>query len=221
MNTRTALNVILLAAAFVAAPALATPVSYVAELNTSSRKPVTNVLILEQDQLGTVHAAFHGSALAGNGRVEISHNPPYTPQRTLIIGLTDGLTPEGDEKTQIIVFMNPAFAASLDGVKWSDAFRGSSHNATIASLIAAGAGNATELAWFTGAFFRQIAAPAVFSTAGSFVIGEFSVFTPIGIAEPARPVPALDGLALAALILLLATMGALWIRRSRADRQGL
>jgi len=211
---------ILLAAAalLIAVPALASPVSYVAELSTSSHNPVTNVLILEQDGAGAVHAAIYGSELTGNGRVTISHDPAYTPQRSLIIGLTDGLTPEGERKTQIIVFMNPTFAASIDGVKWSDALPGSSHSATIASLIAATAGDANQLAWFTGPFFTQIAASAVFTTGGNFAVGEFSIFNPAGNRAPPLPIPALDARAMLALVLLVAMVAAFRIRRSRAAR---
>lgn len=202
----------------VAAPALAGPVSYVAELNTSARNPVTNVLLLEEDGSGTVHGTVYGSELAGSGRVVISHNPVFTPRRTLIIGLTDGFSPEGSPKTQIILFVNTPFAAANNGVKWSLALPGSSHSGTIASLIAATGGGATELGWFTGDFFKQIAAPAVFATGTDFVVGEFTNFTPIGRAATI-PVPGLDAGAMAALMLLLAGLAAFRLRRSSGARE--
>lgn len=213
-----AISSLFFAMLLVAAPALASPVSYVAELNTSNRNPVTNVLLLEEDEAGTVHAKVYGSALPGSGQVVIGHNPAFTPRRTLIIGLTDGLSPEGTPKTQIILFVNTAFAAAINGVKWSLALPGSSHSGTIASLIAATGGGATELGWFTGDFFKQIAAPAVFATGADFVVGEFSDFTPIGRAATI-PVPGLAAGAMAALMLLLAGLAAFRLRRS-SDARG-
>ena len=204
---------VFVAALLGAAPALASPVSYVAELKTSSQNPVTNVLILEQDASGTVHGSVYGTDLAGSGRVHISHNPAFSPRRSLLIGLTDGQTPQGERKTQIIMFMNPAYASSITGVKWSDAMPGSSHSATIASLVAATAGDATQLAWFTGAFFNQIAAPAVFDTGANFVVGEFSIFDPIG-QTATIPVPGLGAGALVALMLLLTGVAAFRLRRT-------
>jgi hypothetical protein len=168
-----------------AAPVEASPVSYAGQLHTSKLLPVTNVLILEQDPSGTVHGTVYGSEVSGNGQAVINHNPPFTPVRSLIVGITDGLTPEGAEKTQIIMFLNKSFAASIAGVKWSDVFPGSSHSGAVASLIAATTGDATALAWFTDTFFKTIAAPAVFDTGAEFVIGEFSSFDVIGGATTA------------------------------------
>jgi hypothetical protein len=170
-----------------AAPAEASPVSYAAQLHTSRLLPVTNVLILEQDSSGTVHGTVYGLDVSGDGQAVINHNPPFTPVRSLIIGITDGLTPEGAEKTQIIMFLNKSFAASIAGVKWSDVFPGSSHSGAIASLIAATTGDAAALAWFTDTFFKTIAAPAVFDTGAEYVIGEFSAFDVIGGATTAGP----------------------------------
>ena len=85
--------------------AQATSVTYAAELHTSKLNPVTNVLILEQDQSGTVH-----------GQAVISHNPAFIPVRSLIIGITAGLDPSGADKTEIIMFLNKTFAASNKGV---------------------------------------------------------------------------------------------------------
>ncbi len=165
--------------------AQATPVTYAAELHTSKLNPVTNVLILEQDQSGTVHGTVYGANVPGNGQAVISHNPVFVPVRSLIIGITAGLDPNGADKTEIIMFLNKTFAASIKGVKWSNVFPGSSHSGTIDRLIAATEGNAAELTWFTDTFFTGIAAPAIFDTGTAFIVGEFSSFDTIGSAVTA------------------------------------
>jgi len=178
---------IIILIAFFIATAEASPVSYAAELSTTKGNPVTNVLILEEDQVGAVHGTVYGSEVPGNGQVVISHNPPFTPVRSLIIGLSDGQDAEGNDKVQIIMFLDPAFADSIHGVKWSEVFPPTHHSTATASLISATAGDPSELAWFTDYFFSGPAAPAVFDTGSPFVIGEFTGFDQIGSASAAGP----------------------------------
>ena len=158
----------------------ASPVSYAAELFTTKLNPVTNVLILEQDGSGTVHGTLYGSDVSGNGMAVINHNPPFTPVRSLIIGLTEGQDPDGNDKVQIIMFLNQTFADSIRGLKWSSVFPGTRHSVTITSLLAATAGDADEVAWFTDTFFTGPGASAVFDTGTAFAVGEFSSFDVIG-----------------------------------------
>jgi hypothetical protein len=198
--------------------AQATSVTYAAELHTSKLNPVTNVLILEQDQSGTVHGTVYGANVPGNGQAVISHNPAFIPVRSLIIGITAGLDPSGADKTEIIMFLNKTFAASNKGVKWSIVFPGSSHSGTIDSLIAATAGNATQLTWFTNTFFTGIAAPAVFDTGAAFTVGEFSLLDPIGgsVAEPLA-IPSLNTWTIIILALFLAGLAVFRIRCAHSD----
>lgn len=198
--------------------AQAAPVTYTADIHTSKLNPVTNVLILEQDQSGTIHSTVYGVNVPGNGKAIISHDPAFIPVRSLIIGITAGLDPSGAEKTEIIMFLNKTLASSIKGVKWSNVFPGSSHSGTIASLIAGTAGNAAELAWFTDTFFAGIAAPAVFNTGSAFTVGEFSSFEPIGnsVAEPLA-IPSLNTWAMIILALFLAGLAVFRIRRAHSD----
>jgi hypothetical protein len=109
-------------ALLIASSALASPVSYVAELRTSSQNPVTNVLILEKDQSGTVHGTVYGSQLpeAASSRsatipLYSEANADHRPDR--------GLTPEGAQKTQIIMFLNKPFADSIHGSSGAKRYR--------------------------------------------------------------------------------------------------
>jgi hypothetical protein len=163
------------------APAIqADPVSYAAKLETSRLNPVTDVLILEADAEGTVHGTVYPEDLPGNGYAVIRHDPPFTPVRSLVIGLTEGEDAEGNDKTQLVMFLADDFAVDNQEVPFSDAFPGARHSLTIDSLQAAVAGDAAEMAWFTETFFSGPAAAAVFDTGGSFTVAEFTVLGTIG-----------------------------------------
>ena len=163
-------------------PVYASPVSYAANLTTTKQLPVTNILILEQDDVGVVHASTYKSSVPGDGFATIIHNPDFKPVRSLIIGITDGLTPEGEDKTQIIVFLDKNFASSIQGKKWSLAFPGTRHSVTIENIIAASKEDPKALNWFIEEFFKGVGSDAVFDTGEDFSVGEFSIFDTIGSA---------------------------------------
>lgn len=154
-------------------------VSYSANLSTSKGNPVTDILILESDGAGPARATVYPSQLPGFGTIVISHDAASLPVRSLIIGLTEG-TENGIDKTQIVMFLDPAFAAAHVGVPYSSVFVGARHSDTIARLQAAVAGDATQLAWFTDPFFTDYAAAGAFVSGGAFTIAEFTTLNTIG-----------------------------------------
>lgn len=163
----------------IAAPLHAVPVSYTANLGTSKGNPVTDVLILETDG-ADVHASVYGSPVPGQGLVTIMHDAPVAPARSLLLGLTDGIDENGVEKIQLVMFLDPAFAAAHAGQPFSTVFPGARHSETVSNLQAAAGGDAAALAWFTGTFFSGPAAGAAFVTGGAFVVAEFTGLDVIG-----------------------------------------
>lgn len=154
-------------------------VSYTANLNTSKGNPVTDILILETD--GTqVHASIYPSALPGKGTAVISHDVPFTPTKSLVIGLTEGQDTDGSDKTELIMFLDNDFAAAHVGVPFSSIFPGARHSETVANLQQAAAGDSVQLAWFADTFFPGPAAGAAFDTRGSFTVAEFTSLKTIG-----------------------------------------
>ncbi|HET6564979.1 MAG TPA: IPTL-CTERM sorting domain-containing protein [Xanthomonadales bacterium] len=167
--------------------AQAAPVSYAAQLKTSRLNPVTDILILEADAEGTVHGTLYPDDLPGDGYAVILHDPDYEPVRSLVIGLTDGEDELGNDKIQLVMFLADDFAVANQSVNYSEAFPGARHSLTIESLLAAGAGDANALAWFTDTFFKGPAAAAVFDTHGSFTVAEFTALDTIGGAVTVGP----------------------------------
>ena len=154
-------------------------VSYTANLNTSKGNPITDILILETD--GTqVHVTVYPSQLPGRGTSVISHDVPFMPTKSLVIGSTEGQDTDGSDKTELIMFLDNDFAATNAGVPFSSAFPGARHSVTLSNLQAAVAGDAAQLAWFTDTFFPGPAAGAAFDTYGSFTVAEFTSVKNIG-----------------------------------------
>ena len=156
-------------------------VTYTASFNTSKGNPVYDILILETDAAQQVHATIYPSPLPGTGIAAISHTVPFTPVKTLVIGLTEGKDTDGSDKTQIIMLVDNAFAAAHVGIPFSSDFPGTRHSTTIANLAAAVAGDATQLAWFTDTFLPGPAAGAVFDSFGPFTVAEFTSLTIDGV----------------------------------------
>jgi hypothetical protein len=162
------------------APARAVMVSYTANLSTSKGNPVTHLLILESDGIHPVQAFIYPSDVPGRGTAVISHEAAFQPTKSLLIGVTEGVDVDGSDKTQLVMFLDPGFAAAHAGSPFSSVFPGARHSDTIAHLTAAVAGDATELAWFTDTFFSGPAAGAAFDSRGPFVVAEFTSLKMIG-----------------------------------------
>jgi hypothetical protein len=163
-----------------AVPARGVTVSYTANLGTSKGNPVTHLLILESDGVHPVTASIYPSAVPGRGTVVITHEAAVQPVKSLLIGVTEGRDVDGSDKTQLVMLLDPSFAAANQGAPFSSVFPGARHSETISRLLAAVAGDAAELAWFTGTFFSGPAAGAAFDTAGAFVVAEFTGLKTIG-----------------------------------------
>jgi len=163
-----------------AAPARGETVSYAANLSTSRGNPVTRLLILEEDGAGDVHADFHADPVPGTGPVVVRHEVPFRPVKSLLIGVTDGQDESGNAKIQLVMFLDPAFAAARAGVPFSSVFPGARHSTTIDTLDAAATGDAASLAWFTDVFFSGPAQGAAFDSGGAFVVAEFTSLKTIG-----------------------------------------
>ena len=161
----------------VASLAPAETVSYTANLQTSKGNPVYDILVLEADGNQQVHATIYPSQLPGGGASVITHDVSFTPVKSLVIGLTEGKDSDGNDKTQIIMFLDSSFAAAHVGVPFSSIFPGTRHSTTIANLQAAVGGDATQLAWFTDTFFPGPAAGAAFDSRGPFTVAEFTSLT--------------------------------------------
>ena len=163
-----------------AAPARGVIVSYTANLSTSKGNPVTHLLILETDGVHPVHGFVYPSDVPGRGTAVISHEADFVPTKSLLIGVTEGMDVDGSDKTQLVMFLDPAFAAAHAGSPFSSVFPGTRHSETITALMAAVAGDATQLAWFTDTFFSGPAAGASFDSGGAFVVAEFTSLKTIG-----------------------------------------
>ena len=133
-NTRTvAAGAALVAVLFVAARAQGATVSYPVNLHTSKGNPVYDLLILEEDAAGQVHASVYPEELPGTGLAAVIHDVPFAPVKTLVIGLTEGKDVDGSDKTQIVMFLDSDFAAAHAGIPYSSIFPGARHSETIVS----------------------------------------------------------------------------------------
>jgi hypothetical protein len=150
--------------------ARAVDVSYPINLipGTSNGQDVTDIMILEQSVLGDLHIDYPFS-VSSSGYSLLSHDVPFEPTSSLIVGLT-----EGAEKTQIVMLTGDAFAASAAGKPFSQSFSTTRHSELIDHLTLAEAGDQAELDWFTNTFWPTDGVNAAFATGGSFTVVEFS-----------------------------------------------
>jgi hypothetical protein len=162
------------------APASGITVSYTANLSTSKGNPVTHLLILETDGVHPVEAFVYPADVPGHGTTVISHEAAVQPTKSLLIGVTEGMDVDGSDKTELVMFLDPAFAAAHAGIPFSSIFPGTRHSDTIANLTAAVAGDVAQLTWFTDTFFPGPAAGAAFDSGGPFVVAEFTSLKMIG-----------------------------------------
>ncbi len=180
MTARTPSLFLLLALAIMmfSAPGLADTVSYTAAMDTSVGNSVTHIMIWETDGVSTnLDYAFE---IPGVGTSVLTHDVPFTPMRSLLVGQTVGVDADGNDKTQIIMFLDDGFAAANAGQKFSVAFPNTRHSVLLSNLGAAVGGDATQLAWFENTFFPGDGAAAAFDTGGSFTVAEFTALNIIG-----------------------------------------
>lgn len=153
----------------------ALPVSYTLNLNpgTSNGQDVTDVMILESD--GGLFNIDYPYSLGASGVSVLTHDVPFSPTSSLIVGLT-----EGAEKTQIVMFTGDEFAQSAAGLPFSESFSTTRHSELINHMTLAQAGDQAELAWFADTFWPTDGVAAAFPTGGSFTALEFTSGTVIG-----------------------------------------
>lgn len=152
----------------------AVPVSYTANINTMAGNPVTNIMILESD--GTQTFLDYTFSLPGRGLSVLTHDSPFVPTKSLVVGLTEGI-----DDTEIVMLLNSGFAQANAGQKFSVAFPNTRHSELITRLTAAEAGDTGQLDWFRDTFFPGDGAAAAFDTGGPFSVAEFTALAIIGV----------------------------------------
>ena len=167
-----------LAIALFSASGVADTVSYTAAMDTSVGNPVTNIMIWETDGAST--SLDYAFELPGIGTSVLSHDVPFAPTQSLVVGQTVGVDADGDDKTQIVMFLDDDFAAANLGQKFSVAFPNTRHSILLSNLQAAVGGDAVQLAWFANTFFPGDGAAAAFDTRGPFTVAEFTTLGIVG-----------------------------------------
>lgn len=184
----------------VACLASAAPVQVDYTLNlgsgTQNGNPLTSVMILESAG-GLVNLDFPFT-VPGAGVSTLSHQSPFLPSLSLIVGLDLPSTTGGDDKTHVVFFTNDTFAQAANGVKFSTVFPNTRHNDFINRLLLAEAGDAAQIAWLIDFFLTGDGAPAAFTTGSQPTGIEFTAGTIL------TPEPATAILAGAGLVLLIA-----------------
>lgn len=138
---------------------------------------IRDTFIFEWDRGGRLHVDY-GYTIAGRGQSDISRTLSFQPAATLIMGYVLG---GPGEKDHIITFVDPDFAASVTGLKWSEVFPGVSpeprirHNELISLIIDAAGTNpdSDALTKLTG-FVENEAYVAAFDPFGRFRVVEWS-----------------------------------------------
>lgn len=187
----------------------ATPISYTVDVGAGALNghAITNVAILEFGG-GFTNLDF-GYTLNAAGPTTLTHDVSFAVTSALIVGL-DWPGPVGDNKTHVVFFTNPGFAASADGVLFSLAFPHSRHNDFISRLLAAESGDAAQRAWLA-AFLAGDGAAAAFAPGDPTVAIEFTG----GVILPPRVVPEPSSVVLLGLGLAASEA----IRRRRKNRR--
>jgi hypothetical protein len=166
--------------------ASATPISYTVNIGAGALNghSVTNVAIFESG--GGFTSLDFGYTLNATGATTLTHDVSFLPTSTLIVGL-DFPGPVGDNKTHLVFFTNPGFAAGADGVLFSLAFPNTHHNDFIARLLSAESGDAAQRDWLI-AFLAGDGAAAAFTPGNPTMAIEFTggvVLPPTAVPEPA------------------------------------
>ena len=184
-------------------------VSYNIELHrgTSNGQDIRDVFIFEWDASQQYHSD-HAYAIASKGHTRLVHVITFRPTAALVIGYAEGVPGVGDGNDHLFTLTNGSFADEATGVNWGAVFPGIppepriGHNAMIALLKDAAAGDAAALATILG-FIDTEGHRAAFDPAGEFRVLEWTIGG--GIDGESIPTLSTYGLVLmAAAILLLA-----------------
>lgn len=157
-------------------------ISYAFDLTrgTSNGSDITHAALFEWDD--THFSAMTLGPIAGRGSSVITHELGFAPTSALLIGFGPGVPGIGDGADHIYTFTSGAFAATVGGLRWSQAFPGVTpatrvRHDTMGSLLVAGDLNAISH------FVQTEGRAAAFDPAGPFVVLEWSIC----LVEPQSP----------------------------------
>jgi len=142
---------------------------------TLNANDLTSVLILEESSSGVVNLDF-SFTIPRSGEFVLSHEAPFQPISSLIVGLDLPSASDGDNKTHLVLFTNNDFAQNSNGVLFSTVFPTTRHSDFISRLQMAEAGDAAQAVWLTN-FFLGEGHGAVFGTGTQSTAIEFSTGT--------------------------------------------
>ena len=187
------LSVLLIAFLF-STNAMAATVNYSFYLDTPDGYPVTNLLLYAADA-SQDHAFLAPDVLSPSGTFQLNHIVPFDPIDALVVGITER---DKDDKWDIIMFTNHAFAASAFGFRFDALFptdRNIGHNEVPLLLQAAHTGDTDALNTLTGFIRGADVAAAYFDPVGPYSIIKYSmVGDPIGANTAPLPAAAWAGL---------------------------
>jgi hypothetical protein len=178
----------------------AVAVTYTFELDVPEGYPVTDLLLYATD--GNQDNVFLSpDVLQPSGVFQLTHPLEFNPTDALVLGITER---DRDDKWDVIMFTNDAFASGVIGLSFGDVFPSTSnprHGEMTLLLQAAHTGDTASLATLTDFLRGSDAAAAHFDPDGSFAILQWSVVEePIGrdvsIPEPITATLGLMGLRL-------------------------
>jgi hypothetical protein len=150
---------------------------------TMNGNNITSVMIFEGGSAGQVTLDYPHTLTSGGVSV-LSLTTDFMPTSAFILGTELINDPNyGTGKRHLMFFVNDAFAASVVGEEFSQAFQPLHEQAFIDFLLAAEAGDTANLAVLEDYFTQGLFTPAAFSPGGSFAVIESSVVTPI-VPEP-------------------------------------
>ena len=142
---------------------------------SSNGSDISNVVLFEWDN--SHFSALSVGSIAGQGNTFITHDIGFAPTSALMIGYGLGIAGIGDEKDHLYTLTSSAFASTVGGLKWSQAFPGVTpdtrvrHERMISLLIDGNLGAISD-------FVRTEGYVAAFDPAGSFVVLEWSTCPP-------------------------------------------
>jgi hypothetical protein len=146
---------------------------------TMNGNDITSVMIFESGSEGQVSVDYPHALVPGGVSV-LSDTLDFLPTAALIIGVEDTTPLFGTGKRHLMFFVNDAFAASVSGEEFSQAFQPLHEQAFIDYLLSAETPDMTKLATLEDYFMEGgLLRPAAFTPGGSFTVIESSTITPV------------------------------------------
>jgi len=175
-----------LAALTLGRPAAAEALTYNFWLNAPERYPVTH-LVMYARGAGQDDVFLSPVTLQPSGTFQLTHQVGFDAEQALVLGITER---DKDDRWDIVMFTNGAFATSSLNRSYSEVFSASSpgylsHGVLPVKMQEAHAGDAVSLEAVT-AFLRGTPTDAYFDPHAGFSIIQFSIVQPPigGVPEP-------------------------------------